>query len=153
MGCPALNYLSAAGVGHITICDGDQLEITNLHRQTLYSHSDVGEYKSILAKKRLKKLNPFIEIHALTHKINIKNAKEIISEHDLVLDCTDNFEAKFLIHDTCFFLKKTLVQASIHQTQGQLQVFEFKNDLDCMRCVWPEIPEKGSVGNLSLIHI
>ncbi len=147
LGCPALSYLAAAGVGEITICDGDLLEISNLHRQTLYSHSDIGEYKSILAKKRLKGQNPFITINALTHKVNTKNAKKIISEHDLILDCTDNFETKFLIHDTCFFLKKSLVQASIYQDEGQLQTFKFESDSVCMRCVWPEVPGQGIVGN------
>lgn len=147
LGCPALTYLASAGVGKITICDGDLLEISNLHRQTLYSYDDIGEYKSILAKKRLNALNPFITVDAFTHRVDIENIKEIISQHDLVLDCTDNFETKFMLHDTCFFLRKPLVQASIYQDEGQLQSFDFASDAGCLRCIWPDIPEQGCVGN------
>jgi len=153
LGCPALSYLTSAGVGSITIYDGDRLEISNLHRQTLYSHEDIGEYKSILAKKRLKGMNPFIQIHSQTDRINIFNAKEIISQHDLILDCTDNFETKFIIHDACYFLKKPLIQASIYQHEGQLQVFHFKNQSDCMRCIWPTIPEQGQIGNCADVGV
>ena len=147
LGCPALQYLAGAGIGHITICDGDHLEISNLHRQILYSHADIGEYKAILAKKRLNGLNPNIKVTALTDRIVLNNIEKLVGEHDLVLDCTDNFESKYLIHDACFFKKKPLVQASIYQSEGQLQTFKFDHEVGCMRCVWPDIPEQECVGS------
>jgi len=153
LGCPALSYLTGAGVGSITICDGDRLEISNLHRQILYSHADIGEYKSVLAKKRLKELNPFINIEAFTDRIDISNALELISKHDLVLDCTDNFESKFIIHDACYLSRKPLVQASIYQNDGQLQTFSFTSGSSCMRCLWPTMPDSHCVGNCAEVGV
>ncbi len=153
LGCPALSYLVSAGVGNITICDGDHLEVSNLHRQTLYAHSDIGEYKAVLAKKRLKGLNPFVTINAITKRVSFDNINELVSMHDLVLDCTDNFESKFLIHDACYFLNKPLVQASIYQSEGQLQSFTFKKDSGCQRCLWPEVPSPDSVGNCAEVGV
>ena len=106
LGCPALSYLVAAGVGQITICDPDLLEVSNLHRQTLYSHENIGEYKVNLAKAKLESLNPFVHIQGLSKRVDLGNVQALVASHDLVLDCTDNFESKFLIHDACFFFKK-----------------------------------------------
>ena len=146
LGCPALQYLASAGVGEITICDGDRLEISNLHRQILFDYNDIGEHKAVLAQRRLKGLNPFIKINALTTRVNLRNIQALVAEHDLVLDCTDNFIAKYQIHDACFLQKTPLVQASIYMSEGQLQTFAFDHaESSCMRCIWPEIPAAVSI--------
>ena len=149
LGCPALSSLAGAGVGQITICDGDRLDVSNLHRQTLFSHEDVGQYKAVLATQRLAALNPLIKITSMTDRFDENNAAELIAEHDVVLDCTDNFATKFRLHDACFKGHKVLVQASIYQYEGQLQVFDFREQTSagCLRCAWPEIPPDDCVNS------
>ncbi|MFT5783570.1 MAG: molybdopterin/thiamine biosynthesis adenylyltransferase, partial [Candidatus Krumholzibacteriia bacterium] len=142
LGCGALPSLVGAGVGEITICDPDQLEVTNLHRQHLYDHRDVGQFKASLAAQRMAGLNPLLKIKSLPEKFDEQNAMDLVSAHDIVVDGTDNFAAKFLMHDVCFAQKKVLVQGAIYQYEGQLQVFDFRdsNDAGCLRCAWPEVP-------------
>ncbi|MBT4760665.1 MAG: hypothetical protein HOO06_03110 [Bdellovibrionaceae bacterium] len=147
LGSPVLTYLATAGVGHITIVDHDNLEVSNLHRQALYGHEDLGQFKADLAKKRLKQMNPFVHLKALTKKIDLSNVKDLVSEHDVVVDCTDNFSTKFLVHDACYLNKTPLVQASIYQQEGQLQVYLPESSSGCMRCLWPELPEAHCVGS------
>jgi adenylyltransferase/sulfurtransferase len=148
LGCPALSALTGAGVGHLTICDGDRLDVSNLHRQTLYSHEDLGEFKAALAARRLANLNPLVTVTARTEYLTTANAVELVADHDLVLDCSDNFATRFLLHDACFGQHKVLVQAGIYQYEGQLQVFDFRGEstAGCLRCVWPEEPSAGCVG-------
>jgi len=149
LGCPALSALAGAGVGQITVCDGDRLDVSNLHRQTIYSHEDIGEFKAVLAARRLADLNPLIKVTARPSWLDVESARKLVADHDLVLDCTDNFRTKFLLHDCCALARRVLVQASIYQYEGQLQVFDFRgtSDAGCMRCAWPEIPDEGCVGS------
>jgi adenylyltransferase/sulfurtransferase len=147
LGCPALAALTGAGVGRLTICDGDRLDVSNLHRQTLYRHQDLGRNKAELAARRLADLNPLITITARAEFLGTQNAADLVGDHDVVLDCTDNFSAKYLLHDVCFLQRKVLVQAGIYQYEGQLQVFDFRGDTDagCLRCTWPDLPAPGCV--------
>jgi len=147
LGCPALIYLTSAGIGNITICDYDRIDITNLHRQTLYSVNDVGTLKAETAKKRLKDLNPLVHLNSFVEKVSIENVEELIKQHDLVLDCSDNFDTRFLLHDTCHLISVPLVQASVYQWEGQLQSFGMDQNSGCLRCLWTENPQDGCVGN------
>ncbi len=155
LGCPALSALVGAGVGQVTIVDGDRLDVSNLHRQTLYSHEEVGEFKAVLATQRLTALNPLIKITACAERFSGENAAALLAAHDVVLDCTDNFSTKFLLHDGCFLARKVLVQASIYQYEGQFQVFDFRREIEagCLRCAWPEIPAADCVGSCAEVGV
>jgi len=147
LGVPVLQYLAGAGLGKIGLVDGDKLEASNLHRQTMYALSDVGEHKAILAADRLRALNPEIETRAYTIRLTAENASELVSEYDLVIDCTDNFSTKFLLNDVCVRLRKPAIFSSVYQFEGQLQVVRPDKDGACLRCVWPEATRDGLVGN------
>ena len=130
LGSPALLYLAAAGVGTLGIADFDNVELSNLQRQILYSTNDIGKPKVAIATQKLNELNP--EINIITHKdfLNNKNAIEIISQYDLVIDGTDNFETRYMINDLCVILKKTLIYGSILRFEGQIGVFNYKKNED-----------------------
>ncbi|MBF2052063.1 MAG: HesA/MoeB/ThiF family protein [Candidatus Sericytochromatia bacterium] len=147
LGCPALSYLAAAGVGILGICDGDRVALSNLHRQTLYAFADVGEYKVLAAAQRLAAANPFIVLQTHRENLGAANARELVCSYDLVLDCTDNFSSKFLIHDACFFEKVPLIQASVYQFEGQLQVYIYQPGEACLRCLWSIQPTPDCVGS------
>jgi len=153
LGCSALTYLASAGVGHIGILDSDKLESSNLHRQTLYNYEDIGKKKAELAKIRLNKLNPFIAIETFVTRLVIANAQKLISSYDIVLDCTDNFETKFLVHDACYLFKIPLVQASVYQYEGQIQLYAGDVNSGCLRCLWPDLPEESCTGSCEEVGI
>ncbi|MDO8580601.1 MAG: ThiF family adenylyltransferase [Candidatus Omnitrophota bacterium] len=146
LGCAALTSLAGAGVGTIGICEFDLLEESNLHRQFLYAHQDIGQPKASLAARRLQELNPYIHIVIHPQKLDAMNAAEIMKPYTIVLDCTDNFPAKFLLNDACFLFKKILVQASIYQNEGQCRIYR-PGPAGCLRCLWPSIPEEECIGN------
>jgi len=154
LGCPALQYLAAAGVGELGIVDFDTVSVSNLQRQILFSIADVGENKSKVACSKLSELAPYVKFHSFPVHINASNVASIIESYDVVLDCTDNFLSKFLLHDTCFQLKKVLIQASVYQYEGQLHVFDFrKQQGPCWRCLWPEPPHDGCTGTCAEVGV
>lgn len=123
LGCPVLQYLTAAGVGMIGIVDDDVVTLSNLHRQILFSTNDIGLPKTERAAAVLKQLNPAVSINTYQFKITNQNALELISEYDIVIDGTDNFAARYLINDACVLKKKPLIYGSIYQFEGQVAVF------------------------------
>lgn len=133
LGCPALQYLTAAGVGTIGIVDNDMVSLTNLHRQILFSESDLSKPKASTAAARLSALNSEINLEVYNEKLTTENALEIISNYDVVLDCTDNFESRYLINDACVLLNKPLVYAAVLKYEGQVTVFNFKNNQEIER--------------------
>lgn len=155
LGSSALQHLAAAGIGNIAICDFDTVDITNMHRQLIYDFAQIGLSKVESAKNNLLRFNPYLNIHVINNKISAINIEEIISQYDVVLDCTDNFSTKFLIHDACFLNGINLVQSSIYQFEGQLQVFKFAEETDagCFRCLWQTIPEEGCVGTCGEVGV
>ena len=120
LGSAALLALGSIGVGHIGIVDNDVISATNLPRQIIYGIKDVGKGKAITAKKVLKKKNPDIDVKVYPYRLDEKNARRIIKKYDIVLDCTDNFESKFLINDTCVKLKVPFVVAGVMDYKGQI---------------------------------
>jgi molybdopterin/thiamine biosynthesis adenylyltransferase/molybdopterin synthase catalytic subunit/rhodanese-related sulfurtransferase len=147
LGVPVLQYLAGAGIGRIGMVDGDKLEASNLHRQTMYALADIGEHKAILAADRLRALNPEVDARAYTLRLTADNAAELVGEYDLVIDCTDNFSTKFLLNDICVRLRKPAIFSSVYQYEGQLQVIRPDRGGACLRCVWPEATRDGLVGN------
>ena len=153
LGCPALQYLAAAGIGTITVCDGDPVDTSNLHRQILYAHADAGRPKVEAAAERLRAQNPFITVLTVNTPATPDNIANILAGQDVVLDCTDNFRAKFLLHDACWLAGVPLVQAAIYQTEGWLQVFRRDAGAGCLRCLYPEIPEEGCTGTCAQVGV
>jgi len=148
LGAPVLSYLAGAGVGTITIVDGDTLEASNLHRQPLYDLADVGRPKAELAAARLRAANPQIDVRARIERFTADNAASLLEDHDLAIDCSDNFATKFLLNDACVLARKPAVFASVYQYEGQLQVYRPDDDSSaCLRCLWPEATVDGIVGN------
>lgn len=126
LGCPASLYLAGAGVGHLTLCDGDDVSASNLHRQVLFNASDVGLKKVDVAATRLRQTNPFITVDTVPSFAGPELLEKLVREHDLVLDGTDNFSAKFAINDACETAGVPLVYGSIFQFEGQVSVFHLK---------------------------
>jgi adenylyltransferase/sulfurtransferase len=144
LGSPISLYLAAAGVGKIGIVDFDEVDETNLQRQVLFTTADVGKKKAEVAAKRLKELNPMIEVKSYDTVINSSNALEIIKEYDVVIDATDNFPTRYLLNDACVMLRKPLVYGSIFRFDGQVSVF-YAGKGPCYRCLYPEPPPPGLV--------
>src|SRR5579883_2607235 len=147
LGVPVMTYLAAAGVGRLGLVDGDRLEASNLHRQTLYSLADTGKPKVELAAARLRALNPEVEVRIHPVRLDAAGAAEVIEPCALVIDCTDNFAAKFMLNDTCVRLRKPVIFSSVYQYEGQLQVVRPDRGGACLRCVWPQATRDGLVGN------
>lgn len=123
LGCPVAQYLAASGIGTIVLADADRVSISNLHRQILFSPSDKGRLKVEVAKERLQEQNPQIDIQAHAIRVDISNVERILRECDLVLDCSDNFETRYLLNDACVLAGKPLVYGAIYQYEGQVSVW------------------------------
>ncbi|KAK6698168.1 hypothetical protein SNK05_011016 [Fusarium graminearum] len=146
LGCPAAAYLAGSGVGTIGLVDGDEVEVSNLHRQIAHSTGRVGMSKVQSAITYLKELNPTITYNAYNTHLTPQNAQDIVSEYDLVLDCTDHPTSRYLISDICVLLSKPLVSASAFQTSGQLIILNNPPGKGpCYRCVFPTPPPPDSV--------
>lgn len=143
LGCPALLYLATSGVGKIGIVDFDTVSVSNLHRQILYTYEDLGKSKAITAKKKLQKINPFIEIEAYNLKILENNIEELIKDYDIILDSPDNFETRYIIERACTKQKKIVVHASVSRFQGQVTVFT--PETGCYNCLFPDTPSEAGV--------
>jgi len=139
LGSPSSLYLAAAGVGRIGLVDFDDVDITNLQRQVLYSTSDVGAPKLDVARARLLDLNP--EIDVVTHHgaLMAENALEVLRGYDVIVDGTDNFPTRYLVNDACVLLGKPNVYGSIFRFDGQASVFDARRG-PCYRCLYPEPP-------------
>ena len=148
LGCPALQYLAAAGVGTLGIVDFDKVEESNLQRQVLYGKSSLGINKAIAAKARLQDLNDSICINAYPFKLTPLNALELFKDYDIIVDGTDNFEARYLICDASIISNKPVVFGSIYKFEGQVSVFNLKNG-PTYRCLFPAPPLQKDAQNCS----
>lgn len=148
LGCPALQYLSAAGVGTIGVIDDDSVDISNLHRQIMYNEGDIGKQKVLCIKEKLVQANPHVEIRSYPERLTVENALEIIEQYDIVLDGSDNFATRYLVNDTCVILKKPFVYGAIFQFEGQVSVFNYNNS-PTYRCLFPEPPAEGTMPSCS----
>ena len=140
LGCPLLTYLVASGVGTIGIVDHDKIEMSNLNRQILFNHQDIGKFKVDQAKLKMLKINKKIKIISFKKKLNLKNIKSIFKNFDISCDGTDNYNTRYLINDECKKSKKILISAAISKFDGHLYKFNFKKKSSCYRCFMPEKP-------------
>lgn len=137
LGCPVGMYLAAAGVGTLSIVDHDVVEISNLQRQIGHAESDLGHSKAESLTKTLQSLNPHVQIQTHPVKFIPSNALQLAAEHDVVVDCSDNFKTRYLANDAAYFAQKPLVSASVYRFQGQLSVFWPHQEGPCYRCLYP----------------
>lgn len=136
LGCPALQYLAAAGVGRIGICEFDTVSEENLQRQILYGSGDVGKLKSLIAKDRLEILNSSVKIEVVNLRIVAKNAVSVFKDFDIIVDATDNLESRYIINDACVILGKPMVHGAIYKFEGEVAVFNY-NGGPTYRCFNP----------------
>ena len=144
LGCPVLQYLVAAGVGKIGIVDNDVIESSNLQRQILFDHDDIGSPKAKVAAAKLTRLNPFIKINPIIERLKKENAEFLFCGYDLIVDGTDNFSSRYLINDACILFEKPLIHGSIHLFEGMVSVFNFQGG-PTYRCLFPEQPDSSSI--------
>jgi adenylyltransferase/sulfurtransferase len=153
LGAPLIQYLAAAGVGAIGIVDHDKIEDSNLQRQVLFTTNDIGRYKAEVAKERVLAQNPFVEVKTFVDKFSSKNALEIANGYDMIADGTDNFPTRYLVNDTCVILGIPNAYASIFKFEGQVTVFNLKNQDGSFtanyRDLYPVPPAVGTVPSCS----
>ncbi|OGO79227.1 MAG: adenylyltransferase [Clostridiales bacterium GWB2_37_7] len=144
LGSPALYYLAASGVGTIGIADFDRVGLSNLQRQILHFTEDIGKRKVDSAEEKLNRLNPDVKIIKYTFRLDDQNIEDIIKEYDVVVDCTDNFTARYLISDCCYLLKKPLVEGAVVGFIGTLMTI-IPDVSPCYRCLNHLPPQDGTV--------
>lgn len=149
LGCPALQYLAAAGIGTVGIVDGDNVELSNLQRQILFTEQDIGRNKATVIAERLQAQNSHIAVNTYIEFLSMDNAQTIITSYDLILDATDNYEARYLLNSICRAFKKPLISASIYQFDAQISVFNYL-DGPCYQCLYPEPPPPALIPNCAL---
>jgi len=137
LGCPAALYLAGAGIGRLTLVDGGSVELSNLHRQILFTTAEVGAPKSLAAAARLRLHNPAVEVFAQEGQLTATNARALVAGQSVVLDCTDNFATRFVLHDACRAAGVPLVSAAVHGFEGELTVFT-PDTPGCLHCLWPD---------------
>ena len=128
LGCTVLLQLAAIGIGQIGIVDYDKVELSNLHRQILYNEQCIGKYKVDIAKEKLLQLNSTIKIETYNEYIQNKNVLKIFQSYDLVIDCSDNFQTRYMINDACVLLNKVLIYGAIYQYEGQVTIFNVEKN-------------------------
>ncbi len=143
LGSPAAMYLAAAGVGIIGIADGDTVDLSNLQRQIIHSTSDLNRPKVDSAREKIESINPDTRILTYNERISAHNIKNLIMDYDFIIDCTDNFPAKFLINDACVLYQKPFSHAGVLKFHGQ--TFTYLPGNACFRCLFKELPSKEDV--------
>ena len=139
LGSLVAEFLSRAGVGSLGIIDNDKVDLSNLHRQSLYSAKDIGKFKVQVAKDKIKNINSYTKVKIYRIRLNDKNFKKIIVNYDYIVDGSDNFITKFLLNDFCLKYKKTLVTGAISKFDGHIFTFNFKNKkTPCLRCFFQQ---------------
>ena len=169
LGCPVIDYLSRAGVGDIGVIDDDKVNISNIHRQSLYDSKDIGKPKVIVIKKKIKLINPLVKIKIFKQRIEQKNIGKIFKNYDFIVDGSDNFKTKFLLNKYSLKYKKILIVGAISKMDGHVFTFDFKKKTDpCLKCFYQKEPSDeilnceyegilgpvaGIVGNIQAIEV
>src|SRR3989339_322165 len=152
LGCPILQYLTAAGVGTIGILDYDTVDESNLQRQILFTPEDIDKPKALVAKEKLSKQNPFVNFNIHFLKLTKKNALDIFNDYDIIVEGSDNFPTRYLTNDACVILKKPLVYGAIEKFYGQITVFNYLNG-PTLRCLAPEPPDPLEIPSCSDVGV
>ena len=140
LACPLLLYLAAAGIGYISVIDFDRVTVSNLQRQILYDEKSIGQYKVVVACNKIKELNT--DCHIQPYVAHIEEKVEIISQHDIVVDCLDNFASRFFVNKKCFTFKKPLVFGAVSGFIGHVAIFKAYQDCPCYQCYCPSVSLK-----------
>ena len=139
LGCSAALFLAASGVGTMTLCDGDTVDLTNLQRQILHRTSSIGKPKADSARETLAEINPDIRINTLHARVDEASLAELAAQADVVLDCSDNFATRYALNRVCVHLKKPLVSGAATRFDGQVTVFDLRHPHSpCYQCLYPE---------------
>ena len=139
LGCPVAEFLTRAGVGYLGIIDSDNVDLSNIHRQSLYDIKDLNKSKVLAAQKKLKKINSQTKVNCHKIRLNKDNIKKFLKKYDFIVDGSDNFKTKFLINDFCKTSKKFLVSGAISKFDGHIFTFDFKNkNTPCIRSFFQE---------------
>ena len=139
LGCPVADLLARSGVGLLGIIDYDKVDLSNIHRQNLYTTKDIGKLKVKITKDRVEKINPYTQVKIFNIRLNKENFKKIINDYDYVVDGSDNFKTKLLINDFCLKFKKILVTGAISKFDGHIFTFDFKKKkIPCLRCFFQQ---------------
>ncbi|WP_348738050.1 molybdopterin-synthase adenylyltransferase MoeB [Tenacibaculum sp. 190524A02b] len=152
LGCPILQYLTAAGVGTIGIIDDDVIDQSNLQRQILYTIDDIGKSKAKIAANRLAKLNPFVHFNVYKEKLTNQNAISLFNLYDIIVDGSDNFATRYLTNDAAVITNKPLVYGAIFKFEGQISVFNYQGSAT-YRCLYPTPPKPDESPNCSEIGV
>jgi molybdopterin/thiamine biosynthesis adenylyltransferase/rhodanese-related sulfurtransferase len=153
LGCPVLLYIAAAGVGRIGIVDGDTISLSNLNRQVLYTEGDAGKLKAVVAGQRIVEKYNDVSLTVFTEYLDTKNAFELIQQFDIIIDCCDNFSSRYVLNDACVIYSKPLIYGSIFEYEGQVSVFNTKNENGKMfnyRDLFPEPPDSKQIPDCNL---
>ena len=147
LGAPLLQYLAAAGIGTLGVVDDDAVDLSNLQRQVIHRTNDIGIAKVASAERALADINPEVVVRAHEERLTAANAERLVAGYDLVADGSDNFATRYLLNDTCYRLKKTLVAAAILRFDGQVSTYKawMGAGHPCLRCVFPEAPSEDAV--------
>ncbi|MGH8726580.1 MAG: HesA/MoeB/ThiF family protein [Burkholderiales bacterium] len=142
LGSPAALYLAASGVGKITICDGETVDLTNLQRQIVHDTPAIGTLKTESARRTLARINPEVEIAVIARKVAGDELAVLVKNADVVLDCSDNFATRHATNGACVEFKKPLVSGAAIRFDGQVAVFDLRSeDSACYHCLFPEMGE------------
>ncbi|NBQ69199.1 MAG: molybdopterin-synthase adenylyltransferase MoeB [Nitrosomonadaceae bacterium] len=138
LGSPAALYLAASGIGHLTICDGDQVDLTNLQRQIIHDSGTIGLAKTQSAKQALHKINPAIHITAIQAHVDAEKLSQLVPQADAVIDASDNFSTRHHVNQACVTHKKPLISGAAVQFSGQISVYDLRHDgSPCYHCLYP----------------
>ncbi len=139
LGSPAALYLAASGIGQLTLCDQDTVELSNLQRQIIHRTSTVHQSKVVSAQTVLHDINPEVECIALRIRADAAQLHELVGKADVILDCSDNFATRYAVNRACLAQRKPLVSGAAIQFDGQISVFDFRNqNVPCYNCLFPE---------------
>ncbi len=152
LGCPILQYLTAAGVGTLGICDFDYVDESNLQRQILFGTDDIGKSKAKTAASKLALLNPYIKFNIHDLKLDKSNVLNLFEQYDIIVDGSDNFPTRFLVNDACVIIAKPLVFGAIYKFEGQVSVFNYDGG-PTYRCLIPEQPDSSEMLSCSQIGV
>ena len=146
LGSPAALYLASAGVGRITICDGDAVDLTNLQRQIVHRTESIGQPKVESARATLRSINPEVEIVTVPERVSESRIAELTAGVDVVLDGSDNFETRHAVNRACVRHRKPLVSGAAVRFDGQIAVFDMRQpDAPCYACLFPEAGDQEDV--------
>lgn len=152
LGSPLILYLAAAGVGAIGIVDFDRVSLSNLQRQIAHRTEDIGLTKTDSAARAARAINPDVVVELHNVRLDSSNALDLIGRYDIIADGSDNFATRFLVNDTCYFAKRTLVSAAVTEFDGQLATFKAhdkRGAYPCYRCIFPAPPPPDAVPSCS----